>query len=450
MPYDREWKVTRRNLQGVIGPGPSKRLREMQELESRVVLYDLICHGDQSITEMHVPGPNGEVPERHWFSVIRRYTTSVVMHLAYGKRVHRILNSPQMHKVYDVMSNFTRVAQPGAYLADTIRPLRWLPDIIAPWRMKALKMHEWEMELWGGLLTECRTALKKGIYHSGFVPSYLRARAEVGCEDLPGTGVTPDGTGWMRDKLLAYTAGSLLEAGSDTTAATIHTFVLLMLHHPDALARAREELDRVVGVERMPGWDDEERLPWVIACIKETLRRRPPTIMGMPHRVDEDDVYEGYRIPKGSTVIGNIWAIHMDPVRYPNPAAFDPARFYDKDKMPKWASGPDSSHRDHYAFGWGRRFCQGSLMAEASLFIVLSRLIWGIDFYAPLDPHTDKRMLPDFDDEVQTWSGGFVSSPFIFPVGFRPRSEKHAEIMRTAFDDVQGEWQAMGLEEDER
>lgn len=136
------------------------------------------------------------------------------------------------------------------------------------------------MELWGGLLTECRAALKKGIYHSGFVPSYLRARAEVGCEDLPGTGVTQDGTGWMRDKLLAYTAGSLLEAGSDTTAATIHTFVLLMLHHPDALARAREELDRVVGVERMPGWDDEERLPWVIACIKETLRRRPPTIMG--------------------------------------------------------------------------------------------------------------------------------------------------------------------------
>lgn len=89
-------------------------------------------------------------------------------------------------------------------------------------------------------------------------------------------------------------------------------------------------------------------------------------------------------------------------------------------------------------------------MAEASLFIVLSRLIWGIDFYAPLDPHTDKRMLPDFDDEVQTWSGGFVSSPFIFSVGFRPRSEKHAEIMRKAFDDVQGEWQAMGLGEDER
>lgn len=70
----------------------------------------------------------------------------------------------------------------------------------------------------------------------------------------------------------------------------------------------------------------------------------------MPHRVDEDDVYEGYHIPKGSTVIGNIWAIHMDPVRYPNPAAFDPARFYDKDKMPKWASGPDSSHRDQYVY----------------------------------------------------------------------------------------------------
>ncbi|CCM07189.1 uncharacterized protein FIBRA_09530 [Fibroporia radiculosa] len=326
-----------------------------------------------------------------------------------------------------------------------------------------------EYELWGGLLSESREATQNGIPRTGFVPTYLRKRAEAGLDDLPGNGVTPDGTGWMRDKMLAYTAGALLEAGSDTTATTMQTFILFMLSNPEALKRAREEIDHVVGNERLPGWEDEERLPWLIACIKETMRRRPPTITGkcihscslcsspnsksssgMPHQTDEDDVYQGYLIPKGSTVIGNIWAIHMDPNRYSNPMTFDPERFYDKDRPSKWASGPDSNERDHYAFGWGRRFCQGSYMAEASLFIVLSRLIWGLDLVAGTDPKTGNPQLPDVNDEEGTWSEGFISVPRIYPVSFRARSEKHAETMRRLFDEVQVEWQAMGLAGDER
>lgn len=73
------------------------------------------------------------------------------------------------------------------------------------------------------------------------------------------------------------------------------------------------------------------------------MRNKPS---GVPHKADEDDVYEGYYIPKGSTVIGNVWAIHMDPERYPNPEAFDPGRFYRKDEPTRWASGPDSHDRD--------------------------------------------------------------------------------------------------------
>lgn len=48
-------------------------MRPTQDLESRVLLHDLMCHGDKSITEPQVPGPDGEVPEGHWFSLVRRY-----------------------------------------------------------------------------------------------------------------------------------------------------------------------------------------------------------------------------------------------------------------------------------------------------------------------------------------------------------------------------------------
>ncbi|KAH9924920.1 cytochrome P450 [Fomitopsis serialis] len=445
MGYGHTWRVVRRALQSAIGPGPSRQLRKMQEFESRVLAHDLLVHGDQSVAETHVQGPNGEVPE----------SIGVVLNLTYGQRVHRLIGHPYLHRIYNVMSNFTNVSQPGVYMADGFSFLRWLPDILAPWRVEVRKMHRWEMDLWGRLLDECRATFKSGIALAGFVPAYLRARADAGLEDLPGRGVAStsnapvsetSASGWMRDKLVAYTAGSMLEAGSDTTAATIETFILFMLHNPSALERARAELDEVVPVAqgRLPSWEDEERLPWVVACIKETLRRRPPTIMGVAHRADADDVYGGYFIPKGTAVIGNIWAIHMDPSRYPDPLAFRPERWYTPGKPTCWASGPTSQDRDHYAFGWGRRFCQGSYVAEASLFIVLSRLLWAFDLSCP------SGALPNPDDEPATWTEGFIPVPKIFPAAFRARSQAHAEVIRRAYEDVQGKWQVLGLAVDER
>ncbi|KAF9802745.1 hypothetical protein IEO21_09827 [Rhodonia placenta] len=391
MSNNREFKIARRTVSGILSPAPSRKWRNMQDFESRVILQDLLDHADTSITETFTEGPNGKVPERHWYSIFRRYTTSVVMLLSYGMRMNRILDNPDLHKVYEVMSNFAHVSEPGSFLADAFPILRRMPDILAPWRKEGRRMHETEMGLWGKLLKECNEDVTKGAARTGFVPDYLRARAEAGLGELPGNGATDDG-GWMRDKFLAYTAASVLEAGSDTSSTAMFIFILFMLNNPNALRRAQEEMDRVVGLDRMPGWEDEDRLPWLVACIQETLRIRPP-IASVPHAVEEDDVYKGYFIPKGSIVVGNIHGIHMDPARYPDPCAFNPERFYNADKGLQWNSGPDSQNRSNYMFGLGRRFCLGKHVAEASIFIVLSRLVWGIDFYAPVDTHTGNPIL---------------------------------------------------------
>lgn len=134
------------------------------------------------------------------------------------------------------------------------------------------------MVLWGGLLKELQEEIDNGISRDCYVSSYLRQRAEAGHEDAPGCGITEDG--WLRDTLLAYTAGTVLEAGSDTTASTMQSFILFMISHPDVMRKVRDELDRAVGPDRMPTFEDEPNLPYLVACIKETLRRRPPTIMG--------------------------------------------------------------------------------------------------------------------------------------------------------------------------
>lgn len=81
---------------------------------------------------------------------------------------------------------------------------------------------------------------------------------------------------------------------------------------------------------------------------------------------------------------------------------------------------------------------------------MLSRLIWGIDLRAPVNPKTGKVIIPDIADEEATWTEGFVSNARVFDVNFEPRSNRHAAIITRSFEDSQAEWQALGLATDER
>lgn len=87
------------------------------------------------------------------------------------------------------------------------------------------------------------------------------------------------------------------------------TFFLAMVLHPQVQLKAREEIDHVVGDNRLPTVRDRENLPYVEAVLKEVFRFHPIAPMGLPHLVTEDDVYEGYLIPKGAIIVPNIWSV---------------------------------------------------------------------------------------------------------------------------------------------
>lgn len=81
-----------------------------------------------------------------------------------------------------------------------------------------------------------------------------------------------------------------------------------MVLFPHVARKAQLELDRVCG-DRLPGWEDADKLPYIRSCIKETLRWMPTTILGVPHSVICEDEYLGYKIPKNATVILNVWSV---------------------------------------------------------------------------------------------------------------------------------------------
>lgn len=82
-----------------------------------------------------------------------------------------------------------------------------------------------------------------------------------------------------------------------------------MMLHPEVQRKAQEEIDRVVGTERLPGVADREKLPYIDAIVNEVLRWNPVAPMGLPHMTTEDDVCEGCLIPKGALLLPNIWYV---------------------------------------------------------------------------------------------------------------------------------------------
>ena len=170
--------------------------------------------------------------------------------------------------------------------------------------------------------------------------------------------------------LILTNSGGFLEGGSETTSLTMNNCIVGMLSNPIVIKKAQEELDRVVGSERTPTFEDEPNLQYIRQIIKETLRWRPINKLGANHYATQDDWYEGYFIPKGSIVMINWWALHYDPTRWENPQKFDPDRMQGRTmSAAEEAASGDPMDRSHFAYGGGRRICPGRRAVSLLLLI---------------------------------------------------------------------------------
>lgn len=118
-------------------------------------------------------------------------------------------------------------------------------------------------------------------------------------------------------------------------------------------------------------------------------------------------------------------AIHMDPERSENPRVFNPDRFEGDNTSLYQSAVGDTTKRDNFVFGAGRRMCQGIHIAERSLFLGISRLIWAFTF----EPALDAQGIPvkyDIEDLV----GGITVQPSKYRARITPRSSDKVKIIR--------------------
>lgn len=138
----------------------------------------------------------------------------------------------------------------------------------------------------------------------------------------------------------------------------------------------------------------------------------------------KDDWAGGHFIPKGSTVVLNVWGMHHDEKRWEKPEDFMPERYasYPKLASQYTSDGPD---RDHFGYGAGRRVCPGIHLAERNLFIAMAKLLWAFDFSKGIN-----------DDSKVESSIGFLQCVADFECQITVRSEKRAETIRNEFQEA--------------
>uniref|UniRef100_A0A7N2MI65 Cytochrome P450 n=1 Tax=Quercus lobata TaxID=97700 RepID=A0A7N2MI65_QUELO len=147
-----------------------------------------------------------------------------------------------------------------------------------------------------------------------------------------------------------------------------------LMRNQDVLHKLRDELKREIGKE-MVKESHLAHLPYLEACVKETLRLYPPGPLLLPRRALQTCQVMGYTIPKDSKILVNMWAIGRDPSIFNDPLRFKPERFLDSSldfKGTNFAYTP---------FGAGRRVCPGQPLATKQVPLILASLVHSFDWF---------------------------------------------------------------------
>lgn len=168
-----------------------------------------------------------------------------------------------------------------------------------------------------------------------------------------------------------------MAASMDTSATTIEWALSELIKHPPMMKKVINELEKVVGMERMVEESDLESLEYLNMVVKETLRLHPVAPLLIPHESMEDCTVDGFHIPQKSRVIVNVWAIGRDPNAWTDADNFLPERFMESDIDFR------GQHFQFIPFGSGRRGCPGMQLGLTVVRLVLAQLVHCFDWELP-------------------------------------------------------------------
>ncbi|KAJ7509664.1 cytochrome P450 [Mycena galericulata] len=393
MKYGDEWRTHRRLFNQAFSAKAARRYEPHELTATHALLGRMLDSPDAFLDHF------------------RQMAGEIIMSVAYGIDVLPS-NDPFVTLAHKAVHTFAIAYVPGLYLVDTFPILKHVPSWFPGAGFKR-KAQEWR-KLSQGMLElpfmETKRQLESGIAPSSFTADNLNA-------------LKSSDQVFYREHHVQATAGTMYIGGADTTVSALGTFILAILANPEVQKKAQTEIDSVTGGEALPRFEDQDAMPYVSALVKELLRWKNVTPFAVPHFLTAEDEYRGYRLPAGSIVLGNAWALLHDEAVYPDPHAFKPERFLLNGKLNPAVKGPES------AFGFGRRLCPGRHMATSSIWITVASMLATFDVEKATDAEGN-IIEPSYE-----YVSGLISTPLPFKCCIKPRSLEAVSLIRGAIHD---------------
>ncbi|KAI9162740.1 Cytochrome P450 monooxygenase CLM2 [Paramyrothecium foliicola] len=342
---------------------------------------------------------------------------AIILNIVYGYSIEPDKLDPLTNLVQLMMDNFSRAFVPMAWSVDVLPALNYLPEGFPLTSFKRIG-RQWKRinEI---VIDAPYLFVRDQMMQRQNRPSYVSSLVDsLSSSDNGAARLSKDDEDGIK-----VTAAALYGGGADTTVSSISSFVLAMMLFPAVQKKAQKEINDVVGNARLPDSNDQARLPYINALVKEALRWFPVVPIATAHATSTEILYDGYRIPKGSYILSSIWWFLHDPDVYADPSSFDPERYFES------RNEPDPSE---HVFGYGRRICPGRYLAVESLFITISRILAAFDISKAVDDN-GKVIEPELKA-----TSGLVSHPATFPFTIKPRSVRHEELIRAV--EVEHPW----------
>ncbi|KAH7888012.1 cytochrome P450 [Phlebopus sp. FC_14] len=391
--YGNHFKEYRKNIHRTIGTRAAlEKFYPLVERQVQRFLQRLI-HTPEAIS-------NGDATTK-----VFRLSGALILSISHGYEA-QIENDPYIKTAETAIHYFSTTTVAGASVVEFLPILKFLP----PW-FPGATFHK--TALAGKLALEEMTdqpheAVKAEITAGTAKPSFTRALLEERRLSA-------------EEEFVVKWSAQTLYSGQNPTVAALHSFFLAMTLFPEVQRKAQAEIDAKIGHDRLPSLHDRDELPYLNAMNLELLRWYTLAPLGVAHVTTDDDLYEGYLIPKGSCIFANLWTILRDPKTYSDPLEFKPERFIQtKDKQ------PDTDPRN-VCFGFGRRQCPGMTFAEMSLFIESAMILSMFNIKKATEG--GNIITPEL---MQTT--GTISFPCPFKCVIEPRSPKAAELVNRAVE----------------
>ncbi|TRM58958.1 cytochrome P450 [Schizophyllum amplum] len=390
MAMDLVGRARRRLTHGLLHESASARFRPIELRAAHTFIRTMLSAGAGDLE-----------------SEVRYMAGIVILRVAYGLDITS-KDDPNVTAARAAAHTLIAVATPGAFFVNSLPALKYVPEWMpgAGFQRQAREWHGLARKVVDRPFNRVKNSMVRAANGQPVNPSFTSIALEKGVDDAV-----------IRDA-----AATMYLAGADTTAVTLLNFTLAMLDRPELQTRAQAELDAILAPGQLPDFTQENQLPFVTAIVLETLRWMPVTPVAVVHSYNgmEADIYKGYTIPAGSTVVPNVWSMVHDETVYPDSYTFKPERFLTSE------GELDTDVRDprKFVFGFGRRICPGRNLAYDSVWITIASVLRV--FNIEKATRADGSII----EPAREWISGLVLSPKHFQCVYVPRSGEAANLIR--------------------